>query len=519
MPKRITNAFEMLLLGVVILSILLGMGWMGSSAAQSAPAAGDAGPAAQPAAGSAPQPTAAATAQTELAGAPPVTTSQALSEPADLPAMAVATPVPFDPQTQLDAGDAPLLQQAPGTINILVLGADASVSEKLARTDTMIIASINPDLPSVSMLSLPRDLQVRIAGGPDDRLNTAYELGYIRDYPGGGPAHLAAVLRKNFGIQIDHYVRVDFGGFIKAIDTLGGVDVLVECELHDTFPDKESRSGSTDLDLLPGKAHLSGKEALWYSRSRWSTTDFDRARRQQKVLRALFNKAKSSNLLQNAISLYGDFREHVETSVGLGDIPFFVEIASRMDDLAMKSRVLTFPIVKAYTRRDGARVLLPTEDTIPFIAEALSPPAGNQAQSRPAVEVVNASTRDDMEWVATERLVWEGFQVTSVKVAEARDFEKTQIFDYAVTAKGSPISRLASIFRVRRDNIIAQPDPSSAAAATIVLGEDYDSCPATATIAGDVPLAPAATEPAPEPAPEDAPDAAPADGAEPTTQP
>ncbi len=172
----------------------------------------------------------------------------------------------------------------------------------------------------------------------------------------------------------------------------------------------------------------------------------------------------------------------------------------------MKSRVLTFPIVKAYTRNDGARVLMPTEETIPFIAEALSPPAGNRAQNRPAVEVVNASSRDDMEWVAAERLVWEGFQVTSVKVADARDFEKTQIFDYAVTAKGSPVARLASIFRVRRDNILAQPDPSSAAAATVVLGEDYDSCPATATIAGDVPLAPAAEEPAPTDTPEPAPE-------------
>jgi polyisoprenyl-teichoic acid--peptidoglycan teichoic acid transferase len=297
------------------------------------------------------------------------------------------------------------------------------------------------------------------------------------------------VLRKNFGIKIDHYARIDFEGFKQAVNTLGGVTVLVECELHDTFPDKSSPGGKIDLDVFPGKATLNGMQALMYARSRWSTTDFDRARRQQKVLRALFSKVKNSNMLQNALGLYQDFSQNVDTDLGLDTFPTFIDIATRLDNLAIKNRVVTYPVLKAFTRKDGAMVLLPTSDTIAYIAEALSPPAGNRAQTRPRVEVYNASGRKDMELVATERLSWEGFLVVASGELTDTVEAKTQIVDYTVTPKGSPIPRLASIFNVRKDYITPQLDPSSPTAARIVLGKDYNSCPSTASIAGDVPLA------------------------------
>ncbi|MCS7060397.1 MAG: LCP family protein [Anaerolineae bacterium] len=495
MSKQITAFFELVLLFVVVAALGLGVSWIDTSS--TAPAAAK-GPAIPPPAEQAVEPTptesvmGAVTTQIpseEPSASPtPLTSSETLTQLV-LPTV-VATPIAFDPQIELDERDAPLLVQAPGTVNVLLLGSDAAADNRYARTDTIIIASINPDLPSVSLLSLPRDLQVRIPGHGDDRINIAYELGYMKDYPGGGPAFLAAVLRKNFGIRIDHFVRVDFAGFIKAVDTLGGVDVIVECELHDTFPDKASPSGKSDLDVYPGVVTLNGKQALWYARSRWSTTDFDRARRQQKVLRALFNKARQNNLLQSAFGLYNDFRENVETSIGIGDLPFFIDIAARLDDLAIKNRVVTYPVIKAFTRADGAQVLLPTQDTIPYIAESLSPPAGNRAQSRPLVEVVNLSGRPDMEKVAQDRLIWEGFAVYRTEPVSQTVQANTQIVNFATTAKGSPIARLANIFRVTRQHIQADPDPSSAVVARIVLGENYNSCPSTSTMAGDVPLAP-----------------------------
>jgi LCP family protein required for cell wall assembly len=404
-------------------------------------------------------------------------------------------------ERMIEAGDAPLLAQAANTINILILGTDAAADRRYARSDTVIVASINPDLPSVSLLSFPRDLQVRLPDGSADRINTVFQRGNLSDYPGGGPAYMALVLRKNFGIKIDHFVRVDFAGLIKAVDVLGGIEVLVECELHDTFPDPDAPAGKSDLDVYPGKVTLNGKQALWYARSRWSTTDFDRARRQQKVLRAIWRKAREGNWLQNALGLYSEFRSNVETDLGPTDILPLVEIASRLSNNNIKSRVITWPIVRSQQRADGASVLVPTEQIYGFIAEALAPPAGNQIANRPAVEVYNGSSRPDMELVAAERLAWEGFQVVALGTLSDDRFPQTQIIDYATTRKGSPIPRLREIFRVAPQNVIGQPDPSSPSDARVILGEDYDSCPNTALIAGEVPLAPAGEQISVTPAP------------------
>ncbi len=497
MPKSLVRLFEILLLLVVGSSISLGVNWLPSLSATGSIKPTPLFPSQ---AVDNPLPAANNTNSTPNLGADLLTTTTPVdvrgslntgtpnaNDPTRAP---LSTSVPFTVVVGgIDANDAPLIEQPANTINILLLGSDASADQRLARTDSLMIASINPDAPSVSLLSFPRDLQVRIPGWADDRINTVFERGYMQDFPGGGPAFLALALRKNFGIKIDHFVRIDFQGFIKAIDTLGGVDVLAECELHDTFPDKASPTGRTDLDIYPGKVSLSGKQALWYSRSRWSTTDFDRARRQQKVMRAVLRKARESNMLQNAIGLYGDFRNNLETDLSVTDLPTLMDIAQRLGDLQIKNRVITYPIVRSFKRDDGAQVLLSTNNTIPYIKEALSPPAGNRAQTLPRVEVRNGSNKPDMELIASERLTWEGFQVVAVGKTDAPSFKETQIIDFSTTPKGSPITRLSEIFRVQPRNILGQPDPSSVSVARIALGDDYNSCPATASIASDVPLA------------------------------
>jgi len=496
MEKNVARVFESLLVVVVLVSVGLGVTWIDDRQAVTTPSQSSAQGSPELANQRAARlgDTLFAPTPAPLSAMPELPEPEVTSTPGRVGNPDVATPVAVNLQvdaSMLDARDAPLLQQAPNTINILLLGTDASANSHYGRTDTIIVVSINPGYPSVSMLSLPRDLQVRLADGTQDRINTVMQHGYLSEYPGGGAPYLALILRKNFGIKIDHFVRIDFAGLIKAVDTLGGIDVLIECELHDTFPDKDSPTGKSDLDVYPGKVTLNGKQALWYARSRWSTTDFDRARRQQKVLRALFRKAREGNMLQNALGLYGEFRSSIETDLGPTDLIPFIDIARRLSNDDIKSRVITWPVVRSYQRADGASVLIPTDKTIPFIAEALAPPAGNQAQIRPAVEIYNGSSRPDMELVAAERLAWEGFQVIGLgKIADDR-FSQTQIIDYSTTRKGSPIARLRDIFRVRPNNVIAQPDPSSPSAARIILGEDYDSCPNTANIAGEVRLEPA----------------------------
>lgn len=491
MARRITSLSELVLIAVIVIALVFGVSWTGNAAEVKAVS-----DEATPTPNFAAQVTRATVAQA-TAVATVVATPRPTANPKATSLKVIATSVPFtgtigpvptspvmSAQVAIEPGDAPLLVQAPGTMNILLLGVDSSADERYSRTDTILIASINPDMPSVSLLSIARDTMVRIPNHTDDRINTAFELGYLRNYPGGGPAMLSAVIRKNFGVRIDHYVRIDFEGFVKAVDLLGGVDVLAECELHDTFPDKTSPNGKVDIDVSPGRISLTGKQALMYARSRYSTSDFDRARRQQKVIRSLMSKAKGSNILQNALGLFGQVRPYIDTDLGLESAPLFIDIIERLDNLAIKNRVITYPIVKAVTRKDGAMVLMPTDQIIPYIADSLSPPAGNRLQTHTRVEVVNASGRPDMEAVAAERLAWEGFTVTSATAADTAQ-AKTQIIDFSTTQKGSPISRLSTIFNLNKSNISSEPDAASSNVAKIILGADYNSCPRTMIIAGD----------------------------------
>ncbi|NIV35453.1 MAG: hypothetical protein GWN58_40175, partial [Anaerolineae bacterium] len=184
----------------------------------------------------------------------------------------------------------PLVEQPSGVINILLLGSDMNAVEGTGRTDVIVVVSVDPDLPSIALISIPRDFYAWIPGHGFDRINTAYSRGARNGYPGGGPGLIKATLEYNLGVRIHYYVQAGFDDFIRIVDTLGGVDVAVECPLSDTFPDPDSPNGQTDVDWLPGIHHLDGKHALWYVRSRWSTNDFDRNRRQQQVLRGLYRQ-------------------------------------------------------------------------------------------------------------------------------------------------------------------------------------------------------------------------------------
>ena len=497
MSRRITSLVELLLIAVVAISLLA---WVGGAPEKVSVAAlkAEATPTTlalvkkpQPTAG--PTAKAASTSKATIVGTPRVTSNLQSTATADMNVYEVISgtlePIPtssvMSAKVPEEPGDAPLMVQAAGTTNILLLGVDSSADERYSRTDTIIVASINQDMPSVSMLSFARDTIVHIPNHADDRINTVFELGYLRNYPGGGPTFLAAVLRKNFGVRIDHYVRIDFEGLVKAVDLLGGVSVLAECELHDTFPDKTSPTKKVDIDVSPGIVTLTGKQALMYARSRYSTSDFDRSRRQQKVIRALMSKAKGANLLQNAVGLYSEVKPYIDTDMGLDSAPLLINVLERLDNLAIKSRVITYPIVKPVTRKDGAMVLMPSDGILQYVTESLSPPAGNRLQNSPRVEVINASGRESMEAIATERLAWEGFTVSSATVAATKQ-ANTEIVDLSTTQKGSPINRLMQVFNVNKSAVSIGTDESTSVVAKITLGVDYNSCPRTMSIAGDV---------------------------------
>lgn len=193
-------------------------------------------------------------------------------------------------------------------VNILLLGSDWRPQSGY-RTDVIMLLSVNPQHNTVSVVSFPRDLYVQIPGWEMNRINTAHQV--------GGFKLLADTFEYNFGIRPDYYFMVNFQGFKALIDSLGGIDVNASQNLSDTCSDINN---SGWCSVGPGMVHMDSATALWYVRSRYSTSDFDRTRRAQEVTQAIFNKALSLYGISRIPELYTIYSDYVETNMGLGEI-------------------------------------------------------------------------------------------------------------------------------------------------------------------------------------------------------
>jgi LCP family protein required for cell wall assembly len=169
-------------------------------------------------------------------------------------------------------------------INILLIGQDARPGWGRSRSDSMILCTINKEKKTLTMTSFLRDLYVQIPGYADNKLNATYVA--------GGMKLLNDTLEHNFGIHVDGNVEVDFSRFAQLVDLLGGVDMELRND-EAVFINAQCRSG-----LTGGMQHLTGEQALHYSRIRSLDldSDFSRTNRQRKVLNALIEKFKGSNL-------------------------------------------------------------------------------------------------------------------------------------------------------------------------------------------------------------------------------
>jgi LCP family protein required for cell wall assembly len=370
-----------------------------------------------------------------------------------------------------------MVGQPENAINIVVLGSDQTAVKSVGRTDVMVIVSILPDVPSVSLLSIPRDFYAWLPSRGFNKINTAFTYGEKYEYPGGGPGLIKATIEYNLGIRVHYFARVSFEGFVQIVDALGGIDLPVECPLSDTFPDPDSPTGQTDIDLLPGIHNFDGKHALWYVRSRYRSSDFDRNRRQQQALRGMYSQIRTLDVIPRLPQIWSALKETVSTDLGLGEVLYLANLASRLDMTNVKSRFVGPGVVEAQHAPDGAYVLVADPLKLrALVSETLAPPAAGRANQRPfRVAVLNASPWAELGQVAAERLRWENFEVVSVNRA-AEVTSRTYIIDYTTTPKGSPISYLMRIFRRQEGDVVSEPSRSSPVDFQTVLGADYNPC-------------------------------------------
>lgn len=269
-----------------------------------------------------------------------------------LPTAEPPTPTPtvepfFPPANSVSGG---LIEQPEGQMNILLLGSDKRPWDTIFRTDTIILATLNIDRGTVNLTSFPRDLYVTIPGWGQQRINTAYQH--------GGFDMLAQTLEFNFGVRPDHYVLINFSAFKKIIDSLGGLQVEV------AEPVADYKDGYW-IDIPAGTTQMDADMVLWYVRTRKTTNDFARGRRQQEVLNALFNKFLSLDGIRRVPEFYEIYKDSVETDLGFPDIIRLLPMATKMTDSShIKHYYIGSEQVWDYISPDGGWVLLPRQDAI-----------------------------------------------------------------------------------------------------------------------------------------------------------
>lgn len=243
----------------------------------------------------------------------------------------------------------------PNAVNIVLLGSDTrSSSGKGGRSDTIILVHVDPDEDFLSMLSIPRDLRVIVPGHGYQKINAAYAY--------GGPALLIRTIQSSVGVDLDHYVKVDFNAFKEITDALGGVYMDVDREYDD---------GKIQLD--PGYQLLDGQNALRFCRTRHdSNYDFGRMERQQRFLAAVREQAMGWNLAFKLPSLVSATFSNVDTDLSANQIIELAHWAVGLDGERMTRITLVAPTGTIA----GASYVLASEKKIArAVASFLAPPS------------------------------------------------------------------------------------------------------------------------------------------------
>jgi anionic cell wall polymer biosynthesis LytR-Cps2A-Psr (LCP) family protein len=390
------------------------------------------------------------------------------------------------------------LELPPGTINVALLGIDTRPQFKYKNTDVIVIASINPDIPAVTMLSIPRDTLVYIPRRYVWKVNQAYAI--------GGFELFKKTILYNFGIQVDHYAMVNFEALVHTVDLLGGVNVVATCPIYHIFPKDPYYVGNrvvardyTDqltgevypagtlvptqtIDLpKPGVYSLNGLQALAYVRARKGIPggDVDRGRREIRMIRAIFAKAKQLGTVTKIPELLTNFGEDMKTDFELPDLLSLAGMANHINDTVIRSRFLD---------KGGSNGQAVSDATIfaggvsnafwrarrDYLQDTLTVALNQRVNESIPIEVINGTADAGFAVAAADRLNELGFRVTEIKAAPEPTAESA-IVDHTTTRKGSAVPLLMRSFDIKATNVVTDPQPEGVRYSVIV-GPDFNTC-------------------------------------------
>ena len=270
---------------------------------------------------------------------------------ASAPVQPSATPIP-PTATPIPAAALPPL---PNTINFILLGSDHRAGSSDWRTDTMVVVMVDPRNKQAGVISIPRDMFVNIPGRPPNRVNTLDEF--------GGPPLVKQVIGSLLGVPIDYYARVDFLNFEKAVNTIGGIDVSVDCTLRES-----------NIVYPAGMTHMDGSAALLYARLRYSTSVYDRMRRQSRVLWAIREKLLSPAMFSRIPELWAAGQNMVQTDVPAQEAVSLAALAGAIKPADIHGMVVDYSMVRHATSAQGWWILLPDLNHIRIAAHSIFSP-------------------------------------------------------------------------------------------------------------------------------------------------
>ena len=252
-----------------------------------------------------------------------------------------------------------LAGEGDGRVNILLLGKGGPGHTAPDLTDTILVASIDPIHNDAALLSIPRDLYVKVPGNGSMKINSVYVTAKNEVLAGrkisnqsekaeeAGFKAIEETVESAMGIPIHYHVMVNFSGFKQAIDAVGGVDIDVKTPVYEVM---RIDGRNYTLDVKTGKQHFDGFRALAFARTRMTSArgDFDRAERQRLMLMALKDKAFSLGTLSNPVTLnklIDSVGNNVQTNISIskGEVARLYEIGKKIDGSKVQSIGLADP--------------------------------------------------------------------------------------------------------------------------------------------------------------------------------
>jgi LCP family protein required for cell wall assembly len=371
-----------------------------------------------------------------------------------------------------------------GRVTVLLMGLDYrdwSAGEGPARTDTMILLTLDPLNNTAGMMSIPRDLWVSIPGFENGRINTAYFLGEAYQMPGGGPGLAVQTVEELLGVEINYYAQVDFGTFTYFIDELGGVKIDVPRKI------KIDPIVGDPIKLKSGLQVLNGDLSLAYARARNTRGgDLDRSVRQQQVILGIRDRLLDPNnlsrLIKNAPALYTEIAAGVQTNMTLDELIKLAVMAQTVPEEHISRQTISPQEVIFAESPDGQSVLVPLPEKIRQLRDdvflvstgTLGPLLPGTTRERmvsegASIKLLNGSQTDGLANRTQTDLQAEGANI--IEISNGEFTEKTRIIDY--TGNPHTVQYLAEIFDLQSGSYTLEYEPASSIDVVVILGADW----------------------------------------------